>query len=176
MSSPVITRTFMSLDPASRALLGPTLVDVLSAVSAADLKPAQRQDMASAVRTVARALDRPPEHLPADPALLRPRLAALSAAALGLSEGRWANVRSLVLKSIALTRPVLPGRSPEPLSLAWLALHQALPDRGDAHRLARLFRWLGARGIGPDAVTLGDLRAFGVQLREATLSKNPEQI
>jgi integrase len=166
----------MSPDPVSRALLGPTLAEVLSAVSATDLKPAQRQDMASAVRTVARALDRRPEHLSADPALLRPRLAALSAAALGLSEGRWANVRSLLLKAIALTRPVLPGRSCKPLSPAWLGLHQALPQRGDAHRLARLFRWLGARGIGPDAVTLGDLEAFGIGLREATLSKSPEKI
>ncbi len=166
----------MSNDRISRAGFGATLANVLTAIVAApDLSLARRQDMASAVRTVARAFGRSPELVPADPALLGRRLAEISPAVIGVSARRWANVRSLLLKALALIQPVLPGRSQQTMSPAWLALHQALPCRGDAYRLARLLRWLTAREIAPGIVTISDLEAFGVALREESLSKNPER-
>jgi hypothetical protein len=128
------------------------------------------------VRTVARALERPPELILADPVPLGRRLAEISSIALGVSKGRWANVRSLLLQALALSRPMLPGRHREPLSPPWAALHQALPCRAHAHRLSRLFHWLSARGLSPETVTAGDIEAFGAELREATLSKRPSQI
>jgi integrase len=166
----------MSGDPVSRAAFGLTLADVLTAVGAAvELSTARRQDMASAVRTVARAFGRSPELVPADPALLGRRLAEIAPTAHGISERRWANVRSLLLRALALTRPVLPGRSQQAMLPAWLALHQALPCRGDAHRLSRLLRWLSARGTTPDTATVNDLEAFGAVLRDCSLSKNPKR-
>ena len=165
----------MSSDRVSRAAFGATLADVLTAVGAApDLSKAQRQDMASAVRTVAKVFGRSPELVPADPALLGRRLAEIAPAAHGIAERRWANVRSLLLKALALIQPVLPGRSQQAMSPAWLALHQALPCRRDAHRLARLLRWLTARETTPETVMVVDLEAFGVALREASLLKSPE--
>jgi len=84
----------MSKSPVSRQL---TLADVLSAVESAGLPPARRRDMKSAVVTVTKALGRHPSDVPADTAQLRCRLKDLSADGLGLSEGRLANVRSLLL-------------------------------------------------------------------------------
>src|SRR5437764_490687 len=58
----------MATTAPSRTPTEPTLANVLAAIAAAELPKAQRQNLASAVRTVARLLDRPPELVPADPA------------------------------------------------------------------------------------------------------------
>jgi hypothetical protein len=65
----------MSTSEASRA----TLADVIAAVQAANLSPQRRQNMASAVRTIARALGREPDQIPADPQALGLRLASVTA-------------------------------------------------------------------------------------------------
>jgi hypothetical protein len=165
----------MSTTSASRAPSGATLADVVTVVtSAPDLTKAQCQDMASAVRTVARALGKPPESIPADPAMLARRLAEVAPVSIGITDGRWSNVRSLLGKALALTRPMLPGRHPEPLSSSWQALSDALPTRAHATRLSRLLHWLSARSIEPGGVTDADLLAFAEDLRSASLAKKPE--
>ncbi len=65
----------MSTSKASRA----TLADIIDAVQAADLSPQRRQNMASAVRTVARALGREPSGIAADPQALGRRLSSVTA-------------------------------------------------------------------------------------------------
>ena len=164
----------MATTPTSRAPSGPTLGDVLTAVtSAIDLTKSQRQDIASAVRTVARVLGKPPESVPADPPLLARRLAEVMPIAIGMTKGRWANVRSLAGKALARTRPMLPGRHRQPLLPAWKALSDALANRGHATRLSRLLHWLSARGIEPATVVEADLLAFAEDLRNASLAKKP---
>jgi hypothetical protein len=66
----------MTTIPASRNQTIPimTLADVLAAVVVADLPTRRRQEMASAVRTIGRALERPLAELPAHPRLIGPRL------------------------------------------------------------------------------------------------------
>ncbi|MHB2170098.1 hypothetical protein [Alsobacter sp. R-9] len=161
----------MSTSEASRA----TLADVIAAIQAADLSPQRRQNMASAVRTVARALGREPDQIAADPQALGLRLASVTAEQLGLSPGRWNNIRSLLRASLALVRPVMKGRSTTPMSAAWQALHDGLPKRADRVRLSRLMRWLSERQIGPDTVTLDDLTAFKSELFGDALLKDPEK-
>jgi hypothetical protein len=57
---------------------------ILTAIAAAPgLTKVQRQDMASAVRTAARILGRPPEQIPADPPLLARRLAEVPPSPVG---------------------------------------------------------------------------------------------
>jgi integrase len=163
----------MSTDPLSRAA-HPTLQDVLAAIAAADLSKPKRQDLASAVRTAARALGRAPEEIAAEPAFLAKRLAEVAPVALGISPARWANVRSLLNKALALVRPMLPGRHREPLSAAWKALANSL-TRSQATRLSRLLHWMSARCIEPSAVSEADLLSFAEQLRKASLAKKPEQ-
>src|SRR5262245_37069999 len=164
----------MAADPPSRAA-DPSLATIPTAIAAAPgLTKAQRQDMTSAVRTAARILGRPPEQIPADPPLLARRLAEVSSVASGISKGRWANVRSLMLKALSLTRPMLPGRHHEPISPAWKRLADKL-NRGQATRLSRLLRWLSGRRITPEALTANDLEVFGTELRASTLARRPEE-
>ncbi|MHB2168967.1 tyrosine-type recombinase/integrase [Alsobacter sp. R-9] len=161
----------MSTSEASRA----TLADVIATVQAADLAPQRRQNMASAVRTIARALGREPDQVPADHQALGRRLATVTGEQLGLSAGRWNNIRSLLRAALALARPTMKGRSMTPMSAAWQSLHDALPKQADRVRLSRLMRWLSERQIGPDAVTLDDLIAFKAELFEDALLKGPEK-
>jgi hypothetical protein len=97
----------MTLTQPSRA----SLADLIALISCADLTVRQKQDMRSAVRTLAKALGGEPEEIAADVAGLRRRLDALSPEALGHGKGRWANMRSLLGKALALMRPI--GLPPE---------------------------------------------------------------
>jgi hypothetical protein len=86
----------------SRVLLERTLADVQNAVETApNLSKVERQNMASAVRTVARLLNRPLEQIPAEPEVLARRLQEISPIANGLSKGHWANVKKLCASSSA---------------------------------------------------------------------------
>ena len=120
MSTPSASRTAASLPP--------SLADVLVAIAAADLPARRRQDLASAVRSIARALGRRPEQVPADPRLLASRLGELAPLALGFSKGRWNNLRSLLRAALELVVPMAPGRHLAPLSPAWQALWDRLPS------------------------------------------------
>ena len=104
----------MSPDQASRN----TLADVLAAIETAGLAPRRQQDMASAVRTVVKALGQPADRIPADPRLLGIRLKTVSPIALGISEARWNNVRSLLRAALKLVTKVLPGADKTPLGHA----------------------------------------------------------
>ena len=158
----------------SRLTPATTLAAVLAAVAAADIPDRRRQDMASAVRTVARLLGRQPEDIPADPRALAQRLAAIAPLAAGLSARTWANVRSLFRAALELVRPMLKGRSTTRLSPAWQALHDQLPTRSDRMRLSRIMRWMSAKTIEPDAVTAGTLAAFKAELHGDSLLRDPD--
>lgn len=162
----------MSASSASRQ---PSLADVLSALDKADIPPVRRRDMKSAVTAVARALGRHPMELPADPARLRSRMDALSAETLGISQGRLSNIRSLLLKGIALVKPVLPGRQIIPLLPAWQTLINRLPNKSAQVRIAAPLRWMSERGIGPDTVTENDLLAYRDHLMGNSLRSQPEK-
>ena len=151
-----------------------TLADVISALSHADLTDQQRRDQISAVRTIARALGAMPEEIPVDVQQLRARLDALSPGALGVSAGRWANVRSLFGRALRTVRPMLPSRSLIRLSPEWAGLLSGL-DRNRATRLKPLLRCLSQQGITPDAVTAADLHAYRDALTHDRLRRGPER-
>src|SRR5215470_12530022 len=164
----------MAPSPASRAPTA-TLAAVLEAIAAAPgLMPQRRQNMASAVRTVARLLGRGPDSIPADPRQLARRLDSIAPEAAGISKGRWNNVRSLLRTAPALTRPMLPGRQPQPLSPDWQILYDRLPTLQRQRRLSRFIRYLSAREIEPKMVTQAHGTAFVSALKEETLLKDPE--
>ncbi len=119
-------------------------------------------------------LGRPAESIPADPALLARWLKAVAPEAAGISKGRWNNVRSLFRAALALTRPMLPGRQEQPLSMSWQALYDQLNSIHRQRRLSRLLRWLSGRGIEPLSVTLAHGDEFVTVLKEETLLKDPE--
>ena len=121
----------MSSEPPHESIPIPirTLADVVDAVRAADLPKQRRQEISAALRTAARAIGKPLDRVPADPRRLAALLSEVSPIALGLSPGRWANVRSLTRAGLALVQPMAPGRHITPLSPGWKALWQQLPRK-----------------------------------------------
>ena len=160
----------MSHDTLSRA----TLADVLVAVESAVIDVRRRQDMASAVRSVAKVLGRGPAEVPTDMRILNAWLKRASPKAIGMSSSRWNNVRSLVRGAIALVQPVMSGRQENPISEVWAAPYEQLAKVADRVRLTRLMRWLSARQITPDTLKLEDLAEFHRTLCEEALVRDAE--
>src|SRR5271157_157317 len=137
-SSRVITRQHMSSRSISREGCAPaSLADLLAILQTVDLPERKRQELGSAIRTVARALGRSPEDIPADGRLLASRLKDVAPAAIGISRGRWNNVRSLFRTALALVQPISPGRNRNDLSPEWAALSNDL-SRSDKIALSRV--------------------------------------
>lgn len=150
----------MSSESISRTECAPaaSLEDLLATLKAGDLPERKRQELASAIRTAARALGRSPEIIPADGRLLARRLKEVVPAAIGISRGRWNNVRALLRTALALVQPISPGRHRNDLTPEWLALSNELGSRSDKIALSRALHFCSARGIAPNAVTEGDIR------------------
>src|SRR5436190_13376188 len=140
-----------------------SLADLLKILQAGALPERKRQELGSAIRTVARALGRSPEDIPADGRLLANRLKDVAPAAIGISRGRWNNVRSLFRTALALVQPISPGQNRNDLSPEWAALSNDL-SRSDKIALSRVLHFLSARGIGPDAVTEETFDEFHLHL------------
>ncbi len=150
-----------------------TLADVLIAVQAAPMTERRRQDMASAVRCVAKVLGRSPADVPADPWALNAKLRQASPLANGITIARWNNVRSLLRSALTLAGPMIKGRGVTPLTGEWAGLHSLVKVRSDRIRLSRLLRWLSEHEIIPQAVTTEHLEHFHQMLSEEALLHDP---
>jgi hypothetical protein len=116
----------MTTENPSRA----TLADLISLISNAEIADRQKQDLRSAVNTVAKVLGADPAAVAADPILLRRRLEQISPKALGPLSGALGQRSVAVGKALALARPMLPGRSLEPLMPEWEPSPQRSPSIG----------------------------------------------
>jgi integrase len=139
-----------------------------------NLSPGQKRDLISAVKTTARLLGALPSDVAADPARLRKRLETIAPEALGLSRGRWNNIRSLVGKALSLARPILPGRQTAQLLPEWRELFAPL-SRNRAGGLLAMGRYLSVKDLRPDKVTLADLGSYHEAILEDRLRAKPEQ-
>jgi hypothetical protein len=163
-----ITWHTMTDSEASRA----SLQTVLDAVAAdPNLTSRQRQDMLSAVRTLARLLGSPPGLITVDVQGLRRRMERIAPRAHNLSPGRWNNVRSLVNKAVELVRPLMKARSHAPIGQGWLALLEGMPARR-ATTLKPLLRYLSERQVGPDEVSRQILESYRRAIAEDRLRAN----
>src|SRR5262249_34133766 len=108
-----------------------SLADLLALLQTSDLLERKRQELSSAVRTVARALGRPLQDIPAEARLLANRLKGVAPAAIGISRGRWNNIRSLLRTALAFVQPISPGRNQNSPSPEWCRLSNKLPLRSD---------------------------------------------
>jgi integrase len=160
----------MTVSPPSRQ----TLADLIPLIEQVNLTPTQKRDQISAVRSVSRFLGASPGEIDADPARLRRRLETIAPQALGLSRGRWNNIRSLVSKALALARPILPGRQTARLLPEWEALLVPL-SRNRAASLLAMARHFSVRNVRPNDVTLADLDAYHEAIVNDRLRGKPEQ-
>jgi integrase len=154
----------------------PTLAELRARILADEtLPPARRRDMASALASFAKALGQPAETVPADPASLRPRIAGLAPAMVGLKPGRWRNVLSLTTAALAHTGIILvQGRIREKPSPEWLAILNLLPTTaGPRFHLWRFARYCTLGGIKPGSVTDATLTQYQQDLKHRSLVSDP---
>ena len=118
-----------------------TLADAIAALPTAGLPARRQQEIASALRTIARALNRPPDRIPAQPRHLSLRLKEIAPHAIGISTRRWNNIRSLARTGLALVLPMSPGRNTNALSPSWDALSRQLQSRSVRTALSRLMHF-----------------------------------
>jgi len=169
----------MSTGPASRnPAEQPTFATLRDRIAVDEtLAPRRRHDLISALRTVAKALGRSMDDLPADPAQLRARLKNFAPAMAGLSPRRWRNALSLVrsaLKHSGLTR--VPARSRAALATEWADLFRHINNRRARFGLSRFARYCSFRGIAPGDVDDHVLNVFLDDLRGGALVRKPESI
>ena len=105
---------------------------------------------------------------------MRRRLEAIAPEAHGVSRGRWNNVRSLLVKALALARPILAGRRAEPILPEWDILAAKLPFNRRVRLLAML-RFLSARGKTPVEVSFLDLEDYREAILNDRLRSHPEK-
>jgi len=163
----------MSTEPLSRSnqIVELSLADVLITVQKADLPERRRQEIASALRTVGRALGKDLGRIPADPRRLAPILKDVSPLAIGISQPRWNNIRSLVRSGLSMVRPVSPGRHLNKLSANWQSLWVKLPSMRLRRALSRFLRFCSASRIEPEAVTEREFTAYQYYLTDSLLKR-----
>jgi hypothetical protein len=160
------------LDLAASSTL--TSADVLAALpNAGSTTPDQQQEMASAVRTIARLLGEDPTRIPANRRALTRRMASIAPAAHGISKPSWSNVRSRLNAALDLVLPPhLRRRRNLLLAPEWQELQGRLADQWTRKTLSRFFHFCGEAGISPErvegmasAVTQTTRRANGIGTR-----------
>ena len=151
----------------------PTLADALASLETSSLSAIQKRDTRSAVMTFCKALGVSPRDVPANAAYIRRKFEGLSYLALGLSKGRWSNVKTGIVRAVSLVGRTYPSRNTAPLLSEWSALLAALssPMR---RKLSAGARYFSREGILPDATTLDDLHRYRDVILNDRLRANAE--
>ena len=136
----------------------------------------RRREICSAITTVAKWLNIPPEMIPAAMSYLRPRLGGLHPIQLGVSDRRIQNVRSLLLSAFRIAgistklAPYMAKMSP-----AWQQLWNLLEDDTYGRtELSRLFRYCSANGVPPSKISDAISADFLAALEAESLIKKPK--
>jgi hypothetical protein len=156
----------------SPSLLEPSFADALDTIAASNLAPACKQHWTCSLRMIAKALDRPPETIPARWTAVRQPIGrlhhAMSRTRLKTLQNHRANVRRALLW-FGREQDV-PGRGIR-LTPEWRALRERIPDLRRRDRLAGLIRYCSAKAIEPGQVTEAVVDAY-MAYREATTSND----
>jgi integrase len=146
----------------------------MSLINNSNYSKAKKQDMASALRTIAKVLGVDLSELIADPGLLRRRLDMVTPEAFGISLRRWANVRTLLARALELARPITPSRSYAEILPSWQALLSGL-GLSAQERVKPLLRYLSERGIEPAEVSIQILNEYRDAILNDRLRAKPEK-
>jgi hypothetical protein len=150
-----------------------TLETLLALIDETDWPYLIKRDAKSSVRTVARLIGADMADIEVDVQALRRRLEGLSPEAFGLTKGRWNNIRSLFGKALGLAVEMLPSSSKTRVLPEWDAALALIQENRRWH-LKPVARYMGSKGILPEAVTLADLEAYHEALVSDRLRSNPE--
>ncbi len=161
--------------PLFAAPVTPSLVDLIAWIEADEHLPWQRRrDLCSSLRTLAKAVDRPPEQVFADHRWLRTRLRDFHPLQIGVSKKRWSNVRSDFNRVMDLYDLTSMRKITEiPLLPEWQSLFEVAEDDRIRWNLNRIARFCSASGIKPDDVDEAVIVQFQAALEAESFVKNP---
>jgi len=156
----------------------PTFADAIATIEhLQDLTPTRRRDLISALKTMARFIDREVDHVPANTEWLRQRLRQVHPRQLQVSDKHFQNVKSAVLFALRMTVSNNKRHAAFPdMSAAFQALFESVPDRMQSYKLSRLFRFCSAGGVAPEQVCDQTIADFKAQLIAETLHKEPDKV
>jgi site-specific recombinase XerD len=151
-------------------LIEPSFADAIRAIEAAtDLPPQKRAQWASALRQLAKALDKPIETLPARWTAMQLNVKRLHPATVGANAKTLANQKSNVkaaLRWFSKEHDFSPRGAP--LTPAWAALRDNIDDYGRKARLSGFMRYCSGRGIAPEAVDEAALDDYFAYRKQTT--------
>lgn len=153
-------------------IIEPSFADAIEAVAAAtELPLPTRRQWCSALRGLARCLDRPTASVPARFGAVRNKMLALKYPPFGWTAKTLANIKSNAKAALLwFGHEEGLGSDGVPMTPAWARLHRLLADRSTRYRLAPLMRFCSAIGIEPGAVDDDVLGRF-LRHREATSTR-----
>jgi len=154
-----------------------SLEDVMDAVQRGPtLTSRQRQDIASALRTLGKLTNRPLSAHPSSLRSVRRLLDTVKPALHGLSRGRWANVRSLVFKGLDIAGVERRRRGDcSTVSAAWATLVAPLPARHLCVAIMPFARHCTRLGLDPSQVTQAVFDDYGTYLEEFSSRTRPRE-
>lgn len=135
---------------------------------------AQIQELRSAIKRFADAVRRPAASIPADPEVLRALIAKASPQLAGISNRRWANIRSLIDGALAeIDVLTIRARQRCALSAAWQGEMDLAKKLKTVALLSRFARWCSREGIEPHDVGDSTFNEFEAELSEFSLARDP---
>jgi integrase len=155
---------------------GISLLDVRAAVAGLPAST-KRRDALSALDSVQRLFGRDLRTVPANWLALRILFQSQNAAQLGVSEKRFANIRSEVIKAVksfGAGQPALTKRIA--LAPEWTKLLASVPQKSYGHALNRLASFCSVMGISPQNVDAETLLAFYEALVAEEVIKDPRKV
>jgi integrase len=151
-------------------LLEPSFADAIRAVEqAAELLPQQRAQWCSALRQIAKAIDKPLEIMPARWTAARFNVERLHPAIVGANPKTLANQKSNVKAALLWF-----GKEGEvaprgvPLTAAWAVLRDSIGNYGRKARLSGFMRYCSGCGIEPASVDEVALNNYFIYRRQTT--------
>lgn len=156
----------------------PASLAELSEIILADptLSLRQQKEIASALKSLAKAIGCPMQAISAQPTELRKAFKDRNSVSARVSEGRWRNIRSLTqcaLGRVGLCK--VPARFAQPLSAPWAILIKALSNSGDRYKLAHFGRYCDMAGLTPEQIDDAVMSTFLDDLLLRSLAAEPER-
>jgi integrase len=155
---------------------GPTLADVLAMIPEMPVPQQARHNMASAINSLCRVVDRTPRFVPLHAPSYRKLIGSAAPGAVGMSSSRWGNVRSDVNRAMRLSGLSV-NVAPEqvPLTDDWKAVALMAQHPVKRSILRRFGRFCCSLQLTPEAVGDDVVARFYQHLDLNQLSKTPER-
>jgi hypothetical protein len=149
-------------------LIESSFADAIAIIAASDELPEQtRRHWVTSLRQIAKALDKPPEVIPARLTAVRADLARLHHVPTGLTRKTLQNHRGNAKSALLwLAREKCIPKHGAPLTPAWEGLRARIRDRFVRWRLTSFMRFCSANGIAPaevDEIVVDRFRAYRAQ-------------